>query len=157
VDPDAPCVPDCAAKQCGSDGCGGVCGLCTSVGFSCQSGKCAQATAPKTCAEAHGSVGCCFGNSLFWFEAGSVKGGIGACGPVMCGWDAGAGNYACGFSDAEPTGKYPMDCHGENPAPETCPVCTCEGKKCGSDGCGGFCGGCVGDEICGADGQCKVP
>lgn len=28
LEPDLPCVPDCAAKECGDDGCGGSCGVC---------------------------------------------------------------------------------------------------------------------------------
>lgn len=35
------------------------------------------------------------------------------------------------------------------------PCCPdCRGRECGSDGCGGTCGGCVGTETCGRAGQC---
>jgi hypothetical protein len=30
-----PCVPSCAGKECGDDGCGGSCGICSGVGESC--------------------------------------------------------------------------------------------------------------------------
>ena len=33
------CVPDCAGKECGEDGCGEDCGNCT-PGFTCETGKC---------------------------------------------------------------------------------------------------------------------
>jgi len=41
----SPCVPDCSAKECGSDGCGGSCGDCVELhgsGWYCSfsSGKC---------------------------------------------------------------------------------------------------------------------
>jgi hypothetical protein len=34
------CVPNCAGKVCGDDGCGGTCGVACSVGQRCQSGAC---------------------------------------------------------------------------------------------------------------------
>jgi hypothetical protein len=38
-------------------------------------------------------------------------------------------------------------------------TCTrnCSGKQCGSDGCGGVCGGCVGRQVCDAAGVCCLP
>ncbi|MGI5864439.1 MAG: hypothetical protein ACOX6T_20635 [Myxococcales bacterium] len=38
-----------------------------------------------------------------------------------------------------------------------CCTPSCEGKECGSDGCGGSCGECEGDETCNASGQCETP
>lgn len=40
------CVPDCAEKSCGGDGCGGTCGACD-AGWSCEDGEC---QAPPPCA-----------------------------------------------------------------------------------------------------------
>ncbi len=41
-----PCVPNCAGKECGDDGCGGSCGDCdTAAGETCQNGVC---VAPQT-------------------------------------------------------------------------------------------------------------
>ncbi len=37
---DLPCVPDCTAKSCGPDGCGGTCGLCTAPKEQCLEGAC---------------------------------------------------------------------------------------------------------------------
>lgn len=42
------CVPDCAGRNCGPDGCGGVCGTC-SDGQVCTSGNCAPAGMPEQC------------------------------------------------------------------------------------------------------------
>lgn len=36
---DACCVPDCTGKECGDDGCGGICGTCE-VNCTCESGQC---------------------------------------------------------------------------------------------------------------------
>ncbi len=43
------CVPDCEDRECGADGCGGVCGHCGAE-LSCVSGKCSATTSPGTCA-----------------------------------------------------------------------------------------------------------
>jgi agmatine/peptidylarginine deiminase len=40
---DATCVPDCAGKDCGDNGCGGVCGSC-SQGYTCSNSKCVGTT-----------------------------------------------------------------------------------------------------------------
>jgi hypothetical protein len=71
-----PCVPDCAGKVCGDDGCGGSCGTCTDL-RTCQGGQCAclavecngacvaacgagQARDPRACSccLVNGSIGC---------------------------------------------------------------------------------------------------
>ena len=39
ISSDYQCLPLCAGKQCGGDGCGGMCGICAG-GKSCQSGQC---------------------------------------------------------------------------------------------------------------------
>ena len=148
------CVANCAGKSCGDDGCGGSCGTCD-AGSTCDAGTCTSSGAvPATCDEAHGLPGCCANGDVFWFEGGVLQGGTGACGDQPCGWDTNNGYYACGFEGADPSGKYPLACFGTNPAPETCPACSCTGKACGDDGCGGSCGTCGGGDVCGVSGQC---
>ena len=39
-----PCIPNCAGKQCGSNGCGGSCGPCTSPATCNSTGQCVTAT-----------------------------------------------------------------------------------------------------------------
>ena len=58
IDPNA-CIPACAGKQCGSDGCGGTCGNC-SKGDSCTSdGQCVSDTCTPVCdGKVCGSDGC---------------------------------------------------------------------------------------------------
>ncbi len=41
-----PCVPDCSGAQCGSDGCGGVCGTCQGEAVCSASRKCVAVTYP---------------------------------------------------------------------------------------------------------------
>jgi hypothetical protein len=151
------CTPSCGGKACGDDGCGGSCGTC-GAGTTCEAGACvAQGGLPTTCDEAHGLPGCCANGDVFWFENGALQGGDGSCGEENnCGWDAVNGYYACGFSGADPSGTYPMECFGTNPAPETCPTCSCAGKTCGDDGCGNSCGSCGAGQFCGSSGQCKA-
>ncbi len=146
------CTPMCDGKVCGDDGCGGSCGACLD-GTECANGACV-AGGPKNCDEAHGLPGCCHNGDVFWFEGGNLQGGVGSCGDEDCGFDTTNGFYACGFSGADPSGTYPLDCFGTNPAPETCPTCSCDGKQCGNDGCGGSCGTCPDGVICSTTGQC---
>ncbi len=148
------CTPSCDGKACGPDGCGGSCGTCAEGSSCTDAGTCTPATIPTTCADVHGTIGCCFDGDLFWFENGVLQGGAESCGALSCGWDAADGYYACKQAGADPSGKYPIDCFGENPAPETCPVCSCEGKKCGDDGCGGSCGTCAEGTSCTDAGTC---
>lgn len=39
LETEVPCIPSCANKECGNDGCGGLCGTCP-ANHICQSGKC---------------------------------------------------------------------------------------------------------------------
>ncbi len=43
------CVPDCEGKQCGDDGCSGVCGICTTEGQECIDGTCKTPEEPPDC------------------------------------------------------------------------------------------------------------
>ena len=92
--------------------------------------------------------GCCDGNLLQYCESNQLVQQM--CNPGTCGWDGQNGYYNCGTSGgSDPSGQYPKDCDGG---------CTpnCAGKECGSDGCGGSCGSCTGNENC-MNGQCVAP
>ncbi len=55
---DGNCTPDCAGKQCGSDGCGGICGSCA-PSQTCNNGYCINQTCTPNCIEKQcGSDGC---------------------------------------------------------------------------------------------------
>lgn len=62
------CVPKCEGKVCGSDGCEGQCGACSS-GWACEQGQC-QPQPGAACGTVT-SVGLCVDNTL-WFCTGEV-------------------------------------------------------------------------------------
>jgi hypothetical protein len=87
---DAGCMPQCAGRSCGDDGCGGSCGTCPG-GFPCDTqGQCGTCTPFCGCAVCGddgcgGSCGTCPGqytcvvNGTCQLDPGSV------CGPATCG------------------------------------------------------------------------
>ena len=139
VSNDLPCVPSCAGKECGGDGCGGSCGLCCGDVL-CVAGKCdcVLDCAGKEC----GGDGC--------------GGFCSAAGPLDC---------QAALPDDSDQGCAPgLLC---DPATFGCLDCLpdCEGRQCGDDGCGGSCGDCpcsgpdccAGALECGPEGHCVVP
>jgi len=164
------CTPACGAKECGGDGCGGVCGLCDAE-ESCENGFCVACVPHcenKECGDngCGGSCGTC-GADLFCVEGMCLEDpcmgitDVGCCdgdtvkfcsmgelveedctGTPSCGWMAGPEFYACGTDGAgDPSGAYPRACPGTE-------VPDCTGKECGDDGAGGSCGDCPAGEVC---------
>jgi hypothetical protein len=135
------CVPDCAGKECGDDGCGGNCGSCLPGQF-CEAGKC-KGQGPC------GDVlfqGCCSGDTVLWCDNGVLW--FMDCSTQLdpakkkCGWnDSLGGFYDCTDSAAKGPDQFPYYCEGP------C-VPSCAGKQCGDDGCGGSCGGCPAGTEC---------
>ena len=148
------CIPSCEeGNECGVDGCGGNCGVC-SEGYKCYNGsKCV----PEVCPE----------------EACDGK----ECGPDGCGGSCGEcmEDYECteDWQCEVPEGCVP-DCEGKECGPDGCgwfcgfcpPACACddykgkcgtclcmayepcEGVQCGDDHCGNWCGECGEGETC---------
>lgn len=87
--------------------------------------------------------GCCSGGDVLYCENNQLKSL--ACGGTGCGWSGAEGIYNCGLSGVDPSGQNPAEC-----------TCTpqCDGLTCGSDGCGGTCGTCEGEDLC-VDGVCR--
>ncbi|NUN15431.1 MAG: hypothetical protein HUU55_17545 [Myxococcales bacterium] len=57
------CVPDCAEKECGDDGCGNTCGSC-SENTECQpNGKCVSIATSESCKDLAACIGPCGGNA----------------------------------------------------------------------------------------------
>ncbi|NOZ87938.1 MAG: LamG domain-containing protein [Deltaproteobacteria bacterium] len=155
------CTPKCEGKDCGPDGCGGVCGKCEQglcISGRCRSGPgCSVSSSPGcdgcACEECVCSQipECCTDS---WGE-GCVAICNLSCGG--CGAIESCGDGACQPEKLETCSSCPSDC--------TCApgqVCTsdsgcctpdCTGKECGDDGCGGSCGKCNG--LC-LDGACHV-
>ena len=108
------CVPECAAKECGPDGCGAACGDCL-PGWDCDNGLCVEQCADECLLEGEKS---CAGNSL-----------------ISCGeFDE---DDCLDWGEQEPCPEGHLCKNG------VC-VCwpNCAGKECGPDGCGGTCGSC---------------
>ncbi|MBI3180002.1 MAG: hypothetical protein HYZ27_10100 [Deltaproteobacteria bacterium] len=161
-----PCVPDCADRKCGGDGCGGVCGSCgnpdpsapETVALACVDGQCVPGCdgdfATRCAHLACGDDGC--GGSCGTCEGGAecVRGQC-VVPPEMscrgrCGIDA-PGGCSCNENCAALG-----NCCPDVVAAGCLCLSDCKGRSCGDDGCGGNCGYCDTPELpyCGGDGQC---
>ena len=113
------CQADCQGKECGSDGCGGVCGECSSS-EQCWLGQCVAvesycpgAAAPigddcgglglVGCCDEEGRLKYCMNGALHCLDCPTVK--------PSCGWNAGVGWYDCGMGGGEARlGGHAMGC-----------------------------------------------
>ncbi len=141
------CLPQCGDLQCGSDGCGGLCGLCP-AGEVCIDGYCEPCTPDCTDLEC-GHDGC--GGSCGLCPVGDICDDgqcLTVCIPNCTGRNCGPDG--CGGSCGDCLGG--MECLNGK-----CTVCVpkCDDKECGSDGCGGSCGFCFGDLVC-EEGKCVI-
>ncbi len=135
------CTPACAARECGPDGCGGLCGTCP-VGQVCDgAGQCA-APGEGECGDIT-TLGECQGDTLVYCDDDDTLVTVNC---AVYGLVCGPATDAAG----EPTGWN--DCT----LPPACePQCAASGA-CGPDGCGGSCGTCLPGETCDATGRCAV-
>lgn len=170
------CTPDCVGKQCGDDGCGGVCGTCAD-GDECSDGlcSCVPDCAGKTCGSdgCDGTCGTC-GDNETCDDGACVC--VPDCNGKQCGDDGCGGSCgSCPSGVCSPSGQCNCvpSCAGrvcgDDGCGGSCGTCTvgvcgldgqcdctpsCSGKECGSDGCGGTCGACGPHQQCSAAGQC---
>ncbi|MBM4386416.1 MAG: DUF1566 domain-containing protein [Deltaproteobacteria bacterium] len=125
---DSCCASDCNGKECGDDGCGGICGSCGNKDV-CFGGKCC---APDCNGKECGDDGC---GGDCWTCGANQK-----CGDWKC---------ACAFVNCG------VDCCSQDQVCSGGKCCTpdCDGKECGGDGCGGICEeiGCIFPFQCGAN------
>lgn len=184
----AECTPSCGERTCGPDGCGGSCGECGD-GEKCSVGAGACISADWTCDGSlyqDGTICDCEcgiadpdcdtssqvrGCDLLLAACTSdnvCEGGFEAsewtC-PIASFRDGVECNCGCGIPDpdCEIETNPVIGCGGNACNPDgTCAECVpqCDGRECGLDGCGGFCGECTeegkffcNDGICGA--QCE--
>lgn len=144
--PDAPetCYPECFAKQCGDDSCGGSCGTCPE-GTLCVSDlcegepTCIPSCAGKQCGDdgCGGGCGeCPVGTSCEVDTCVAVSTCSASCSGKACGDDGCGGS--CGVCSA------PALCINHQCLCEP----SCDGKVCGDDGCGGSCGSCQAPLTC---------
>jgi hypothetical protein len=162
----APCIPNCDGKNCGSDGCGGLCegigpqpttgptapsgGQCLGNGL-CIDGVCTNPClgSPRLCRTNNCGDDGCGGSCGTCTGANTCISGI--CGTIAappadnscknrCGGSAPSG---C-FCDANCATRG--DCCADKAT--ACCVAQCANKTCGSDGCGGTCGACGANSTC---------
>ncbi|MBP7125131.1 S8 family serine peptidase, partial [Myxococcota bacterium] len=173
------CVPACTGRQCGPDGCGGLCGLCPDH-HACIDGACilqpwcgdGSCNAAENCLSCPQDCPCGCGESC---DAGTCR--FTACTSRQCGPDGCGGlcgtcpdHHACidglcilqpwcgdgSCNAAEDCLSCPQDCPcgcGESCDAGTCRFTACTGRQCGPDGCGGLCGTCPDHHAC-IDGLC---
>jgi N-acetylneuraminic acid mutarotase len=178
------CVPeDCAAacegRECGADGCGGVCGECAGGEICGADGQCAagpsvcgddECAADEACGDCAADCGDCCGDGLCDAPGGE---NCASC-QADCGCAVGdvcdAVTRQCGACAPQCTGRI---C-GDDGCGGVCGVCeagtpcvdgrceaacepACAGRTCGADGCGGTCGACAGEQVCDGSGRCANP
>ena len=139
------CKPACAGKVCGTNGCGGDCGVCLGPQDECVAGQCEcqPDCEGKQCGDdgCGGICGECDGPQDLCV-AGQCECQP-ACDDKECGDDGcdGACGQCPGLQDVCLIGQC---------------VClpSCGGKECGDDGCGGTCGSCEENHVCVIDGTC---
>lgn len=127
-------------KSCGTwdDGCGNSlnCGTCAS-GQNCNNGVCESICTPATCSS--------LGKQCGTWDDGC--GGSLDCGPTTKSCTTSFGTCSVTGSQTCSNGIY-TSCSATDPR-----ISACDGKQCGSDGCGGSCGTCALGQIC-SDSQC---
>jgi hypothetical protein len=151
LQPDLVCTAQCEGKECGMDGCGGICGGCEGDLVCDASGHCVEPCVAKCTGKACGDDGC--GSTCGTCPTGQTcsatgqcEGGcVPSCGGKTCGPDG--CNGTCGTCGNGQTCSAAGQCEGG------C-VPSCGGKECGPDGCNGSCGACANGETCSAAGLC---
>ncbi len=162
------CVPDCAGKECGEDGCGGLCGICEPCTYcTAEFGACLPGPLPEcvqpgeTSCSGFNATQVCIAMDQSSPECGGFWGDIQSC-PTQHVCEGGECVCSCpvGFGcEAGACVCLGIEC-GEECCPdidgmacfegECClPSCTCMG--CGDDGCGGSCGDCDDENECTVD------
>ena len=169
---DCGCTPNCDNKQCGGDGCGGVCGWCAPGSWCDADGQCIVVCEPKCDGKQCGPDGC--GGQCGNCAVGETCNSLGqcvcvpncnnkACGPDGCGgscgecgqWQTCTPSGQCKFvtplcGDGNCMGMIGEDCDA---CPQDCGVCCgngmCEGsfnESCQT--CQADCGECCGNNFC---------
>jgi hypothetical protein len=120
---DKPCVPQCGGRNCGTDGCHGICGRCRSD-QTCNSGVC---SAPQICSPNCAGKQCgrdgCGGTCPNWCAPGQSCSLEGQC-QSGSGCTPNCGTRTCGSNGC---GGW---CGGQESCGETAPTCSTEGGSC---------------------------
>lgn len=160
------CVPNCSGKQCGSNGCGGQCGTC-STSQTCEGGKCIAKS--NDCEDA--VVACAPGLPVEpALACGLIATETKCQAALIKAHQSGGCTKKCATANGAGIGAVQALCSSDCASTKTqmeslglfvgswCSACLCtpqcSGKTCGSDGCGGQCGVCGDGMTCNASGQC---
>ena len=123
------CTPNCSGRNCGSDGCGGTCGSCTSTQVCSNSGQCLCAPTQRVCPA--GSETSCCDSILACCPNGTGQNGC--CPPSY---------NCCPMNSIRPNGG----CCGTNSVCATTKAACCPGSN--PQGCAGTNDCCRGDQTC---------
>lgn len=168
------CLPECAGRTCGDDGCGGSCGQCDGAvpvcssegtcvaGWGCGDGACVW---PESCTSCKADCGECLYHSCT--EAAFPMANCGAQPACATGVLQTTVDWAivplqnlmdCLWMYCQP-GDFPCfmqvsqgPCAGAMAQCDCVPYCG--GRECGDDGCGGQCGTCPDGTVCSPLGGC---
>ncbi len=171
------CTPNCDGRECGLDGCGGICGECAPNQECSRDGACIERCLPlcegRSCGDdgCGGACGTCPEPWVCWLSSCCMpRCEDRTCGDDGCGGTCGACSGGeicinhhccapqCASRECGPDGC--MGVCGSCPPQHQCLegqcqcVPQCLGKQCGSDGCGGSCGTCGPEETC-TGGHCN--
>ena len=141
------CIPD--WEGCGSDGCGGFCGICPEGGTPPEQvcSDCVPQCIGLTCGD-DGCGGLCGTCPTDWecVEPGICMSCVPDCEGKSCGGDGCEGSCgSCGLN---------KECDFDTGQCVEC-IPDCGDKVCGDDGCGGSCGSCGEAAQCTDEGQCE--
>ncbi len=144
------CFPNCLGKVCGSNGCGGSCGICP-TGQTCNAnGQCVAQCIPKTCTQLEKNCGnwnnecgtIIYCGTCPTGQTCSATGWCGAqCIPKTCtqlGKTCGSWDNTCGTQINCGTCPIGLSC---NETGRCVCIPNCINKSCTNDGCGGICPG----------------
>jgi hypothetical protein len=151
LEPELACVPNCAGRACGDDGCDGSCGDCDCghdcVAYACNFTACDGRACGLDGAACGLSCGGCY---AFAQSSCKVTGSTSAC---TCQADCegrSCGNDGCGGSCGVCTNGL---CNADGICTPNC-VPDCSGLACGAAPCDTFCGICPAGETCTGDNRC---
>ncbi len=145
---DDSCQPICNGRECGPDGCGGVCGQCSDFGTQCVNGGCQTISCTPDCEGKNcgddgcgGSCGTCWNGMICQNSSGICTNECKPnCDEKQCGDDG------CGGTCGSCSNGYVCR-NGVCSNPSEC-IADCTDKVCGDDGCGSSCGTCSNGFLC---------
>jgi len=146
------CTPNCGARRCGDNGCGGSCGSCAAGQACTAAGTCAASTCTPNCTGRSCGMDGCGGSCGSCSGTGSCNAMTGQCCTPNCDGRS-CGPDGCGGVCGTCPGGLVCDSVRGSCTPTCTP--TCAGRNCGPNNCGtGSCGTCLSGQACSPSGTC---